>query len=282
MSSTVNIPAVITLTQPGAQDFTVTATVDGQSAYTNVITVDSTLSSQFPIQIPSGLLANGENIVNVTAASSELAGSGTFPIYLTPCSAPQVTVSTQASANGSSITVLATITNDGSQPVNNITGSLTGLPPDWSYTSGTVDSIYPNQNQTLTMYVNAGDSSQVQPTLILYSGNQVIYTGQLPLVGSSASGFTGFFTLDTDSATVLFLLIILALAAFPGVLFARSGRRKATSTDNGDEDDAPSSTEPADGTRDYLQRIRNFRQRITGDGTTETSSRITTTSQTSS
>lgn len=258
LPAVVVVPATITVTQPGAQDFTVSATVDNQPAYTDIVTVSQSIASQFPLRIPSGLLVGGQNEVNVTAASGELAGSGTFPIFLQACTTPQVTLSATANANGSLITVLALVSNVGSTDVDNVSGQLQGLPPSWSYTSDVVSAIAPGQSQTLALHVIAGDSSQVQPTLVALSGSRPIASTQLPLLGASSSGFTGFFTLDTDSATILVFLIILALACFPALLLSRSVWYTP----------AASAEEPTDAqvnrTTSYVKRIRHFRQQLPG------------------
>jgi hypothetical protein len=253
----ISIPATLDVAGNGPQEFAVTASIGENQVYSNTVSVTQGISSQFPIVVPAQSLSPGVNLLLVSASSQGLSGNGTVQITLTPCPQPAVALDVKASATGSQVVVNAIITNLGSMPITNVSGALSGLSPAWNYTSSVVPAIAPGQNQTLQLIVNAGDSSQLQPLLTVYSGSWVLSTYQLPLLGGQSSGFTGFAIAGFDSSSLPIYLLILALALIPAYLLLVASRDRPELS--GDSQPQPPLE---DSTSTYVRKIRNMRHQF--------------------
>ncbi len=207
----------------GSQEFTVSAALRGQQVFSQPIFVNTREKKQFDVLIDARQLATGENTVQVSATSAGFEGSGVISILVLACGGPSAEERLDingvfANESGNKIVVVASVSNEGSAALNNITGELLGLPEGWKQASETV-SIAPRSERNLTIVVLATSSESVSPILAIKSSGKILSTRQLGAINKNSSGgLTGLFIAGVSDealfATLIALMVIAAVFLF--------------------------------------------------------------------
>ncbi len=208
-----NVEAQLENKGAGAGDFTVDALLGSQPVFSRSLRIESGLSAEFPIAIPTSALKKGDNLVYVNAYGESIVGSGTILIRLGTCSGTAAITVGEPQQTADGLVFSAKVTNLGDNSLPAVALEATGLPGGWKQSSQAVDVPAKGEKEIKLTITAASDEEAANAVVIAKSNGVEVASTKLPAF-RKASGLSGLFIGAFSSQFALFMLILFAAAAF--------------------------------------------------------------------
>lgn len=113
----------------------------------------------------------------------------------------------------STVTITATIRNEGTSDLRDLDLEVTGLPSSWKVSAIPPISVAAKSEKEVKFDITTGSSEVISPMLEISRNGKVLASQKLPQISGKTGGFTGLFTLSSQDV-LLGLLILAAIALF--------------------------------------------------------------------
>ena len=241
-TNTISLAAQLENTLQTTADFAVDVFVSGRQISSRSLRVPSGVVAEFGLDVNRADLASGQNYLFVRATTPGWQGNGTIPIFVGSCDS-HATAMAATSQSDRTITIIATIANDGPVALPNVSGRLESVPASWKVSSDTV-TVPAGGERNVTITAVSDTNEEIAPTLVLESNGVEIARQRLDTV-NKPQGITGlFFAAASENAFAIVVIIVVAFLVF--ALYSRSSKE-----DNARKQDA-----------EYREKIRRIRQEI--------------------
>ncbi|MCX6767278.1 MAG: hypothetical protein NTY90_00910, partial [Candidatus Micrarchaeota archaeon] len=168
-------------------------------------------TKKFIVLVDVTKLVPGENPVEIRAENDFVEGSG------------KVIVSFAAGESEfQPIPVIVAVKNDADEPLEDVTGSVTGIPSSWVVMKGEPITVPAHGEANLTLFIKPATNEDAYPVLTVKSGDRVLQTVKLPPIKAKSSGLSGFFTAFGSNTTAAIAALI--VVAFVVALMASRAR----------------------------------------------------------
>ena len=173
------------------------------------ISVKAGETKTFAIVVDPAKLAAGENTLDVRVESDAIEGSG------------QVKVTAQGGAQElKPIPITVAVKNDGNSSLENVTGSITGIPASWLVMKGDPITVPAHGEANMTLYIKPTTNEDANPILTVKSGDTILQTIRLPTIKAAPTGISGYFTALGGNTT--FIGVLVAVAVVVALMMSRA------------------------------------------------------------
>ncbi len=195
-----------------AGDFNVEARLGSTPVFTRSLRIESGLSAEFPIAIPTSALKAGDNLVYVSAFGNSLVGSGTVLIRVGTCSGTASMSVSEPQQSSGALVFTAKVANTGDNALPAVTLYATGLPPGWNQSSEVID-VPAHSEKEIKLTVNPSTDDEATSAQVIAKSNGVqIASAKLPAF-KRGSGISGLFIGALSGQLAIFIFILFVGAA---------------------------------------------------------------------